>query len=87
MTKKKEERQKWWKGLTAQQQDGYIAKVCANKAIKRKKVSLRRMKKYDNKFSCSTCFHRKGASCTDNLPNGCEYWWSPDSSYQGIAYK
>ena len=70
---------KWYETL--------IERKNKEKTIKRKQVSLAVMVKYEQKYQCSSCFHSKGGSCTDNLPNGCEYWYNPQSSYQGISYK
>lgn len=39
--------------------------------------SIAVMKKYGDKYKCSECLHGKLKCCTDNLPNGCEYWYNP----------
>lgn len=85
--KSKAERQQWWASLSNQEKGDYLAKSQVRQAIKRRNKSVLVIKRYSNKFSCSTCFHRFGGSCTDNLPNGCPHWFSPDSTFQGIAYK
>ena len=81
--KSKAERQKRWRSLTTEQQFGYVESLVAKKAVRRRKEALRTMKKYGDKFSCVTCFHRTTDSCDDDLPNGCGYWFSPDAKKQG----
>jgi hypothetical protein len=82
----KYQRQKWWRRLAPEQQGKYIDKTVSMKAVKRRKRSLRRMKKYGDTYKCSECFHRKTKSCTDDMPNGCEHWFNPNSEKKGIAY-
>jgi len=82
-TRTKAERQRWWRSLNPDQQFEYIEKIVLGKAIKRRQQSLRKMKKYGNKFSCETCFHRTTKACDDDLPNGCEWWYSPKAKKQG----
>ena len=83
MNKTKQERQRWWFNLTPKQQVDYIEKLVDKKKIKRHKEALRTMRKYGDKFSCTTCFHRKIRSCEDDLPCGCGYWYSPTAKKQG----
>jgi hypothetical protein len=85
--KTKKQRQKWWKRQSPEEQTAFIEKKVLEKAIKRRKKSLRIMKKYGDKYSCKKCFHRATKSCTDDLPNGCEYWFNPNTKKTGIAYK
>lgn len=77
MAKSKKLRQKWWKELSDEDKAAYIDKKVLAKAIKRRKRSLRIMKNFGDKYSCKKCFHRLTKSCTDDLPNGCEFWWNP----------
>jgi hypothetical protein len=85
--KSKRERQRWWNNLSPEEQNDFIERIVAQKSIFRRNRSLERMKKYGDKYPCSECFHRLTKSCTDHLPNGCEYWWMPNSRKIGIAYK
>lgn len=87
MNKTKKERQRWWRNLTPQQQFDYVERLVAEKAVSRREEALRTMKQYGDKFSCSTCFHRKTKSCTDDLPNGCQYYYNPITGLDGIAYQ
>jgi len=80
MGKKRKSRQKWWKKQSSEQKASFIDKKVLAKAIKRRKKSLKIMKKHGDKYLCSKCFHRATKSCTDDLPNGCEYWYNPNSS-------
>jgi hypothetical protein len=87
--KSKAARRKWWKSLTPQQQFDYIEKIVEAKTVKRIQKSKRIMKQYGQKYKCSKCFHGKLGCCTDNLPNGCEYWYNPKLpwSKQGIKLR
>ena len=57
---------------------GKIQRLIQKKQEKARRRRLQRtlaiMPKYGDKYKCSACFHRKTKSCTDNMPNGCEYW-------------
>jgi len=86
IAKTKTKRRIWWLNLSEEEKAAYIEKVQKYKEINRENKTLALMVKYGQKFQCSFCFHRKTGSCVDNLPNGCQYWFSPNSSYQGIAY-
>ena len=44
------------------------------KSIKRREYSLNLMEKYKGLCDCKKCLHGITHSCTDNLPNGCEYF-------------
>ena len=85
--KTKQQRQKWWFNLTPNQKSAYIDKVVAGKSEKRKQKSIKLMSKYPGQYKCSECFHGLTQSCTDNLPNGCEYWFNPHSKKQGISFE
>ncbi len=85
--KSKQSRQKWWKKQSPEKQAAFIDKKVLAKAVTRRNKSLKIMKKFGNKYPCSKCFHRATKSCTDDLPNGCEYWFNPNSSKVGIAFK
>lgn len=85
--KSKAERQQWWASLSEDEKTAYIEGAQQRKAIKREDKTRATMVKYGQKYQCAECFHRKSGSCIDNLPNGCPHWFSPDSTFQGIAYK
>lgn len=85
--KTKKQRRQWWNSLTPDEQAEKIKEWMARKAARRKAKSLREMSKIEGVFDCADCFHRKTKSCTDDMPNGCEYWFSPGSKIQGLAYK
>ena len=86
MKKSKKDRQNWWKGLDGNQRDSYIKWVMEGKREKRRKRSLRLMKRKVGQFKCKECFHGKGGHCKDRLPNGCEHWFNPNSKKIGIGY-
>lgn len=77
--KTKGQRREWWYNLTPAQQAEQIEKWQAQKALKREAKSRRIMSKAEMIFECKECLHRKTRHCIDNLPNGCEYWFSPNS--------
>jgi hypothetical protein len=83
--KSKHQRQKWWRELKPEQQAVFINKKVKDKAVRRLKKTLRTMKKYGDLYACSECFHRKVGCCTDDMPNGCEYWFNPKSNKVGLA--
>jgi hypothetical protein len=85
--KTKKERQQWWADLTTEQQAIHLERWQAGKSIMRRSRSIEFMSKITILFSCKKCFHGQGRNCTDNLPNGCEYWFHPKSKKMGIAYK
>lgn len=85
--KSKRERQRWWKGLSGGQRAAYVDKVVVGKGEKRKQKSIKLIAKHPGKYKCSDCFHGLIKSCTDNLPNGCEYWYNPHSKKQGISFE
>lgn len=72
--KSKKQRQNWWKNLTPEQQISFIDKKVAEKALKRQKKSIKLMKQHKIHHNCNFCLHRKTQSCTNNLPDGCEYY-------------
>lgn len=76
--KSKKARRKWWNSLSSKEQNQYITKCKKAKNEKRRQKSLKVMKKHGDKYKCSECYHRKTESCTDDLPNGCEYWVNLD---------
>lgn len=84
--KTKKERQRWWRSLTVDEQFEYIESIMTKKAIKRRVETTQMMKKYGDKFSCVTCFHRTTGSCIDDMPNGCQYYYNPVTGLDGIAY-
>ena len=86
MRNTKKQRQRWWKNLSDEEKELYLKKIFKRKAIKRMSKSIRVMKNYIGKYKCSDCIHGKTKSCTDNLPNGCEYWFDPNSEKIGLAY-
>ena len=73
----KAERQQWWADLTEQQKNEYIADGKELKHQKNITKSIKLMEQKDLKSDCKQCFHHKTHSCTDILPRGCEYWFSP----------
>ncbi len=79
MAKLKKLRKKWWKGLSSAQRSKYIEKKVEVKRVIRLKRSLEKMRRYGDKYQCSECFHRKSKSCTDDMPNGCEDWFSGET--------
>lgn len=86
MKKSKKETKEWWKGLTENQRSQYISRVMEGKREKRRKRSIRLMSRRAGEFKCKECFHGQGGHCTDRLPNGCEYWFNPNSDKIGIGY-
>lgn len=74
----------WFKSLTALEKKDFIENKVKTKAAKRIKKSLNLMKDYGQKYACKNCFHGLCNSCTDNLPNGCEYYYSTITDYQGL---
>lgn len=54
------------------------------KARKRRKYSLALMLAYQGLYSCSDCIHGLSGSCTDALPNGCEYWFNAVTGEQFV---
>jgi hypothetical protein len=84
-TQRKKARREWWKSLTPEQKSEYLGKVVKKKSFKWREEHLRIMKKYGDKFKCSECFHRGNGSCTDDMPQGCPYWYSPQAKEQGPA--
>jgi hypothetical protein len=85
MMKSKKHRQAWWNGLSGNDQTAYLEKVQARKAEKRRQKSMKLMK--DQHYDCTDCIHGRTNSCTDNLPNGCEYYSSEITGESGPAYK
>jgi len=63
----------------------HIKKQNAKKAKTRKAHSLKLMQSYKGEYPCSTCFHGQVKSCTDCLPNGCEYHFNLETEtyFQG----
>ncbi len=51
-----------------------IEKQNIDKTIKRREYSLKLMEKYKGLCDCKKCVHGISHLCTDNLPNGCEYF-------------
>ncbi|HDY90111.1 MAG TPA: hypothetical protein ENH82_18585 [bacterium] len=85
--KSKKERQQWWAELTPEQQAIHLERWQVGKATMRRSRSNEFMAKINVLFNCKKCFHNLTKSCTDNLPKGCEYWFSPNSEIQGLAYE
>jgi hypothetical protein len=85
----KEQQQMWWGSLSEGQKAARIYKWSKEKAEKRRRKSLNLMVKYRGKYKCSECFHGKLGCCTDRLPNGCEFWYSPTAKAeeQGVAFQ
>ena len=84
--KSKKLRHRWWNSLTPEEQEKQIEKWQEKKAGKRKAKSLEIMSRTKHKYNCDGCFHRKTHSCTDDMPNGCEYWFDPNGEIVGCAY-
>ena len=68
-------KQTWWKALSPEQQDKYIKKRTDSKAARRRARSIATMKQNGLSYNCNECVHGKTRSCTDNLLNGCEYYF------------
>lgn len=62
--------------MSSEQQQKYIEKIIEAKRVKRMQRTLKKMRKFGDKYQCSECFHRKTKSCTDDLPNGCENYFN-----------
>ena len=45
------------------------------KAAERRESSLRLMQDYPGQYDCKDCIHGITGSCTNALPNGCEYFY------------
>ena len=84
--KTKKQRQQWWADLTPDQQAVHLKRWQVGKSATRRARSIELMDKIHVLFSCKKCFHSKVKACTDNLPRGCEYWFSPTSEIIGLAY-
>lgn len=52
----------------------FIANKMRQKALKRRRASIRLMKAYKGLYDCRECIHGLIRSCLDALPNGCEYF-------------
>ena len=52
----------------------FIIKKQREKALKRRRVSIRLMKAYKGLYDCAEYIHGLINSCLDQLPNGCEYF-------------
>ncbi|KPL25615.1 MAG: hypothetical protein AMJ75_00455 [Phycisphaerae bacterium SM1_79] len=83
--KPKVKRQAWWRGLTEAERSEQLDRWRDEKAYDRRLRSLEIMADVDG-FSCSDCYHRLVRCCLDDLPRGCEYWFSPGSDRIGLAY-
>ncbi len=51
-----------------------IADKARQKALRRRKASIKLMKAYKGLYDCKECIHGLISSCLDRLPNGCEYF-------------
>jgi len=52
-----------------------IERKQAAKAQRRRAYSLRLMRDYAGQYNCKDCIHGRTGSCTDRLPDGCEYFY------------
>ena len=70
----KKQRQNWWKSLTPEEQDRFIAKKAEEKASRNIQKNQRLMKKLGLVFDCKQCIHGIIDSCTDRPKGGCVYF-------------
>jgi hypothetical protein len=56
----------------------FIAKLLKAKADKRKAQYIQEMDKSGKKYDCKLCFHGVVKACTDILPKGCRYFYTPN---------
>ncbi len=71
--KTKKQRQQWWANLSNEDRSAYLDRILEKKAEKRRAKSIKLMK--NKHFDCKLCIHSLTQSCTDNLKNGCEYFY------------
>jgi len=70
--------------------EAFIKRRQDKKRAERIARSKKRMAKYGDRYSCSTCFHNKSGQCTiAPMPNGCEDWFDPDvpDEQQGLNWR
>ena len=68
------ERQEWWDSLSLEQKMEYSISKKQKKEDDRRDRSIRLMSQFTERFDCKDCIHRLTMSCTDYMPNGCEYF-------------
>lgn len=52
----------------------FIERKLREKALRRRRASIRLMKAYKGLYDCKDCIHGLIRSCKDKLPNACEYF-------------
>ncbi len=91
--KSKAKRQKWWNSLNSKRQAVYVSKKIQEKADRRREYEETHWKQAiigdRRKYCCKTCFHLKVRCCDglSSLSKICLYWWTVNSSKEGLAYE
>ena len=82
----KRQKQQWWLSLSAEEKAAFIDKKVDEKSQKRQLKMLRIMKEDTLEFDCKKCIHWLSHSCTDNLKDGCTYYYNAKTDEHGPAY-
>ena len=84
--KTKSQRRSWWLSLSDEEKAAFIDKKVSEKSQRRQLKMLQIMKEDTLEFDCKKCIHGLSHSCTDNLKDGCTYYYNAKTNEHGPAY-
>jgi hypothetical protein len=84
--KTKAQRKQWWKQLSPEEKEKFLAKKFAEKEkLRQEKVEAE--SKFSGVCDCNSCFlHIEDCDGLSDLTKHCSYWYNPKSNLIGMAY-